>query len=150
MNRQYVINANNFTGVVQTSLTNGHPDFSNFDLATYMQRLRNDHPEADWQIVDSDELETLITEAHHRLYLGKPAVKISKDDFYYALECLPPEHWVRTGGIEHFRMMEYYTGSITTQYAYRHGKYIKKMIDVTDKSTWITIEDFETAVEEEP
>ena len=44
-------------------------------------------------------------------------VSIPEDDFIQALECLPPEGWVRNRHTESFKMSEYYSGSITEIYA---------------------------------
>lgn len=68
--------------------------------------------------------------------------QISRAHYNDKLEVLPPENWVR-GNFEHFRMMEYYSLQTTQQYAAFAGIYLEKLIDVTDKSTWITIDDFE-------
>lgn len=73
----------------------------------------------------------------------KPASEIDKERFYEMLEVLPPESW-RTdeNGVNSFRMCEYTSGSITASLARYKGKYIEKMIDVSDKETFITIQDF--------
>ncbi len=48
---------------------------------------------------------------------------ITKEQFRDALECLPPLQWVRHLGVESFRFMERYTGSITTIYARTGDQY---------------------------
>lgn len=42
---------------------------------------------------------------------------ITEDEFIQALECLPPEGWVRNRHTESFKMSEYYSGQITEIYA---------------------------------
>ena len=47
--------------------------------------------------------------------------------------------WCTVEGVEMFCMSEMWTGTYTTQYAHDHrtGKYYSKMVDVTDRDTWI-------------
>lgn len=71
----------------------------------------------------------------------KPASAISIDHYHEMLDVLPPENWTH-GSFEHFRMSEYQTGPITKQFAKLGDKCISKYIDVTDKATWITLDDF--------
>lgn len=85
------------------------------------------------------------------LFLTGPK-QISRADYWDALEVLPPENWQRDRIFEHFRMMEYTTGNITTQYARLMTDdgghlFICKPIEVTDRTTWITIDDFNGLVE---
>lgn len=54
----------------------------------------------------------------------------------------PPENWC--GGVfEHFRCVEYWSYTETEQYGHRNGIYITKRIDVTDKTTWLKLSDFD-------
>lgn len=45
-------------------------------------------------------------------------------------------------GVEKFLMSERQEGSFTTQCARKGDLYLSKIVDIKDKSTWITIVDF--------
>jgi hypothetical protein len=49
-------------------------------------------------------------------YIDKVARKITKEQFWDALECLPPQNWVRRECTESFKMSEYLSGNITGIY----------------------------------
>jgi len=51
----------------------------------------------------------------------KPFREITKEDWWEALEVLPPEKWQTKGDVEIFRMIPHQTGNITAHYA-RYGK----------------------------
>lgn len=69
--------------------------------------------------------------------------KITEKQFWEMLEILPPIEWYDNGLLETFCMSEMMAGNYTEQYANYNGKYYCKMVDVTDKTTWITITDLE-------
>jgi len=52
-----------------------------------------------------------------------PWKEISEDEWWEALEVMPPEQWKHCGGIEFFRWMEYLTGRITSHYARSGHRY---------------------------
>ncbi|CAM3559438.1 hypothetical protein [Parendozoicomonas haliclonae] len=85
-------------------------------------------------------------QAQREKYITPPK-QIDRAEWWDKLEVLPPENWQRGGSFEHFRMMEYWTGTITNQYAKLRCAggclYLSKMIDTTDESTWIKLEDFD-------
>ena len=96
------------------------------------------NPDSTYEIMRLDEFERREKEK----YLA-PARQITKEQWWDALEVLPPEDWRPHSSPETFRMCEYYTGSMTNQYGSYNSIFIQKMIDVRDKSTWITVKDFE-------
>ena len=55
-----------------------------------------------------------------------------------ALECLPPLKWHRENGVERFLMSEFYSGSLTHQYARIGDLCGCRLVDATDRTTWIT------------
>lgn len=71
--------------------------------------------------------------------LGQPLKEIDEDQFYEMLNVLPPIGWTQHKGVEIFCMSEFYTGPYTNQYAHDKttGKYYTKLVDYTDRSTWI-------------
>lgn len=72
-------------------------------------------------------------------YLSSPLKEVSENTFEEMLEVLPPELWVTIDNVNMFCMSEHYTGQYTSQYAWDKStdKYYTKIVDVTDKSTWI-------------
>jgi hypothetical protein len=55
----------------------------------------------------------------------------TEEQFWEALECLPPEGWVRAGGGESFKMVERLSGRMTTIYA-RSGSTYWSFVDADD------------------
>ena len=55
--------------------------------------------------------------------------EIAAEDWQRALEVMPPMKWQTLGGVESFRMTEFYSGSITTIYAKCDGRHWKFMDD---------------------
>lgn len=51
----------------------------------------------------------------YRAQASEP-VEISRDAFIDALECLPPQGWIRAGDSESFKFLEHWSGPITTIY----------------------------------
>ena len=60
------------------------------------------------------------------------AEEISEDDYYEMLECLPPQKM----GQNYFIMSEFFTGSYTSQFYKKDGKFYHKMIDYKRPETW--------------
>ncbi len=71
-------------------------------------------------------------------YITGEIVEITKEQWWDKLEVLPPEAWERGVVFERFRMSEYLTGYYTRQYARLGERYFTAVIDVRDKSTWLT------------
>lgn len=92
-------------------------------------------------VVGWDELYKKRAQFQREKYL-KPAERITEEQYFNALEALPPINWQHGGAFEHFRFMELLTDNITTQFAKMGDKCISKNIVVGDRSTWITLEDF--------
>lgn len=76
-----------------------------------------------------------------RKHFLQPAKEITESHWWEMLEVLPPLSW-RQGIVETFIMSEFWIGSYTNQYGRYGDKYIVKMIDVNDRSTFITLKDF--------
>lgn len=71
--------------------------------------------------------------------LKQPLHEVTEQDYEEMLDVLPPLHWVEINGVSEFCMMEMYTGCYTNQYAHdkKTGKYYQKLVDATDRDTWI-------------
>lgn len=75
-----------------------------------------------------------------REYLCTDAPKeITKEAYDDAFNVLPPILLKRNGNIRSFCMREFYSGTITSQYAHDTvtDKYYTALVDVADKSTWL-------------
>ena len=70
-------------------------------------------------------------------YINLPIDEITEERFDEQLNVLPPLRWCRVRGVEMFCMREMLTRTYTEQYARVGGKFYCKIVDVTDKSTWI-------------
>lgn len=68
--------------------------------------------------------------------------EITEEEWWRALEELPPLHWHVADGVERFLCLEAMNGSWHTQYAKLGGRYLSRLVDRHDKTTWITREDF--------
>lgn len=90
---------------------------------------------ADYQLMTYDE----YLQRMRKKYINDATIKeVTKEDFLYALEVLPPLHWCEIDGIEMFCMCEMTWGTYTDQYARTpDGKYYCTTVDSADKSTWI-------------
>jgi hypothetical protein len=70
-------------------------------------------------------------------YLSMPVSEITEDEFYEALNVLPPVNWVTINGVNEFCMSERLTGNFTGQYGRSSGKFYHKIVEMYDKTTWI-------------
>jgi hypothetical protein len=82
--------------------------------------------------------------AQRAFYLGDPPAEITEKQFHYALEVLPPLHYLGREGFASFLMSEFHSGPYTHQYVAvsRDGntRYFSKLVDATDESTWMMAE----------
>lgn len=82
-------------------------------------------------------------EEYHKLqrekWLSKEAKEITAEDYEYALNVLPPKHWIRNERYSMFFIGECTTMSYFGQYLYdkQTGKYWCATTDIRDRSTWI-------------
>lgn len=70
-------------------------------------------------------------------YISKPLEEVTEEDYHDAMNVLPPEWMGTMYGVHMFTMSEHWTGPYTSQYARHGGKYYRKMVDCSDRSTWI-------------
>lgn len=89
--------------------------------------------EKEYKVMTWDEYEKLQKD----FYLDRPLVETTEEHFEDMLNCLPPLKWCTIDGIEMFCMSEMYTGVYTSQYARYKDNYYTKLVDITDRSTWI-------------
>lgn len=86
-------------------------------------------------VLSSDEFQAKVRE----YYLSQPIREITSENFYDALNALPPINWVMCDDFEMFHISE---GDYSVYHAqYYHNKKTDKFYtcisDVYDKSTWI-------------
>ncbi len=71
--------------------------------------------------------------------LGDGPQQITREKFMEMLEVLPPLKWERGAfDFESFLMSEFMSGPYTQQYARRGDTFWCKMVDATDRTTWMT------------
>lgn len=97
----------------------------------------------DFEVVLFDD----FCERRKKIFLGEPIQEITFDEWEEALECLPPMRWhTDKHGVNKFLLVEFYSGSFTSQYAKLGDRYFTKMVDASDESTWISKEMIDEAV----
>jgi hypothetical protein len=85
-----------------------------------------------YEIMPLDDACLIIEEINVSTHC-KPWREITKEDWWDKLEILPPEKWETVSGVEIFRMMEYYTGNITSHYARIGDRYFTAMRPTSTK-----------------
>lgn len=81
-----------------------------------LDQLTSDYP--DIEIVEVDAAVEIMDAANRR-----PVEEITQEQYWYALEVLPPENWKQIPNGDYFQMSEYWSGDITTYYAQLNGRY---------------------------
>lgn len=90
-----------------------------------------------YKVMSSDEFDAVVRE-----YFRSQMVLLdsNEDEFEEMLGVLPPLYHIHHGSVESFCMTEFEFDSYTHQYARDHstGRYYKKLVNILDKSTWIS------------
>lgn len=102
----YVPGAGN---IIDTAFKNEAGEYVSTIHHLNLMQMRDERPD-----VVLGNLDDWIAEDEKRL-ITEPE-EITKEQWWEALECLPPESWQNNGGGESFVMMEYYSGRITSIY----------------------------------
>jgi len=103
-------------------------------------------PERHYEVMTYDAYK----EAERKVYLSSPLQEISAEQYHTAFEVLPPEKHESNGALERFCMVEHWSGPYTSQYAAYHGRYFTRMVDASDRATWITREDISAFMQSQP
>jgi hypothetical protein len=77
-------------------------------------------------------------QAERQFYLSRPLEEISEDRFNEAYEMLPPKAVRNADGVFSFLMLEHWSGPYTSQYTAYQGKHFTRLVDASDRTTWIT------------
>lgn len=103
--------------------------------AEYWQKQIDECKNADYRAMRSSDFSRI----QRQKFLRQPLHEVTAEDYEEMLDVLPPIHWVEINGVSEFCMMEMFTGTFTNQYAHdkKTGKYYQKLVDVTDRDTWI-------------
>lgn len=99
---------------------------------------KGEHPNAEamtWEDFETSARAVLLT----------GPVVVTEERWHDMLNVLPPMRWRTELGVETFCMCEYTWGNITDQFGRMGDKYIRKPVDMSDPSTFITAEDFKEA-----
>lgn len=127
-----------FPGFCQDFLVNGKTSV----LGMTFNEYKKYKPTLRLQEVSESKFEELLNTFNKKAYLDDKPVSITEEKFDYMCDILPPENYGRVNGVTQFRMCEYLTGSITTQYGEYNEKYLQKYIDVNNPDTWLKVSDF--------
>jgi hypothetical protein len=76
--------------------------------------------------------------AEREFYLKRSEQEITAEKFEEMLNVLPPKHWRRGEWFESFLMIEHWSGVYTSQFVRRGTRYFTKLVDATDRTTWMT------------
>lgn len=114
----------------------------------------------DW--LQSSSLEIMPFGEYEKLereyFLNDPVNLVTREQYWDALEALPPLHWTTHKGVEVFCMSEMTCGTYTSQYAKTaieiNGEptivYATKSVCAYSRDTWITQEQIKIAVLADP
>lgn len=81
--------------------------------------------EQDCIVIPWNELSSRIIALEDQKFVT-PWTEISEDKWDEMLNVLPPEKWQTVGGVNIFRMCEYYTSNITMHYARCGGRFFSR------------------------
>lgn len=103
--------------------------------AEYWQKQIDECKNADYRAMRYSDFARI----QRQKLLKQPMCEVTAEDYEEMLDVLPPIHYVEINGVSEFCMMEMFTGTFTNQYAHdkKTGKYYQKLVDVTDRDTWI-------------
>lgn len=88
---------------------------------------------ADYSVMTYDEFKV----AEKSLIIGNSrATEITEEEYDDALGVLPPK-WIKGEEVSGFLMSEHLSGPFTNQYATFQGRYFCKLVDATDRNTWM-------------
>lgn len=90
---------------------------------------------AGFKAVDWEEYQKLQREK----WLSKEPKEITREDYDYALNVLPPKKWIQNERFSMFFIGECTTMTFYGQYLYDKvsGKYYTALTDICDESTWL-------------
>lgn len=104
-----------------------------------LPRANRDEP-GKYSIMTEDQFYT----AQRAFYLGDPPAEITEEKFTEMFEVLPPLKYHSGEGFASFLMSEFHSGPYTHQYIRvtkdGEARYYSKLVDATDRSTWMTRE----------
>lgn len=106
---------------VQTSI---HPITRN---CLYSGKHESGYHEDGFVTLSIEDAEKRIMIAENKKLIPESFSEITKDEFENALECLPPQKWLRHNGGSIFRMCEYYTSNITTHFVEHKNRFFKAL-----------------------
>lgn len=108
-----------------------------YNIDSFKSSLK-EYKNAVYKVMTFDEFLVL----QKKYYCNELPVEIKKEEYYSQMDVLPPILYGSINNIDMFCMSEFLTGTFTSQYARiklsdKKYKYYTKIVDVTDKKTWI-------------
>lgn len=117
--------ADTYPNIIDTVVEIEGAQIGQFSRET-LEQIQKRYPGA--QVGEASE----VAEQREAMMISEPQ-RITEEQFNDALECLPPEGWVRHQHTESFKLCEYYSGRITSIYA-RFGTTYWTFKDIGSKS----------------
>ena len=102
--------------IVDTAVKNAAGEYVSLHSGQTLMQLRDERPN-----IVLGEFDAWMEQDEKSLI--SPPKEITKEEWWEALEVLPPESWQHSGGGESFVMMEYYSGRITSIYVRLGDRY---------------------------
>ncbi len=133
---RYVLDPDNFTGSVLTSMHDGvHSDYGNHET---IEELRVRENNTKLMAITREELYPLWV--NYQESLQKPFEEITEKRYYELKNCLPPERWINSG----FFVGEPYYGNLYSLCFNHKGKYYSALrnIRLSDETLEKQIIDF--------
>ena len=121
------------------------------DVETYKSHIINYPDMKDYWQEQLEKAEKILAEGFEGItfdeymkrqrekWLSKEAKEITKEQWDYAFEVLPPLNWHRGDHASFFFMREFLSGPFTEEYYhdFKSGKYFCAVVEYTDENTWI-------------
>lgn len=108
--------------IIDVARTNDKGETVTYFHGETLEALKARYPNAQLGTIEE------VTQIKERALRSDP-VQITEDQYFYALECLPPLDWQVRGGGESFKMVERYSGRMTNIYA-KLGNTYWQLMDV--------------------
>jgi hypothetical protein len=130
----YIINPENFKGSVLSSMPLVEKDkinetfvhySDNVTFAEYNKQHGGNLLALTWEEFDKDYY------SNHLKNLCGKFKRTTKEDFWNALECLPPKRWTREKGKEFFFLGECYTANLYTCFVRKGNNYYSALRPIT-------------------
>lgn len=142
MERLYILNPNNFTGIVLNTMPYVDVNARNGkDILNHTYVHNNGGTFEEYNKHHGGVLVALTWEEFEEQYykphlnnLCEPFKETTEERFWYGLECLPPKRWTQFDGGEFFFVGECYTANLYTCYVRKGDRHFTALRPITTSS----------------